>query len=59
MAYQRRASASVNLASSLSLLAQPFLGGQAVLPQSHAGATIAQPQLQPFHCIMNTSRNKL
>lgn len=41
-----------------SLLAQPFLGGQAVLPQSHAGATIASPQLQPFHCVMNTSRNK-
>lgn len=44
---------------SLSLLAQPFLGGQAVLPQSHAGATIAKPQLQAFHCVMNTSRNKL
>lgn len=41
-----------------SLLAQPFLGGQAVLPQSHAGATIASPQLQPFHCVMNMSRNK-
>lgn len=58
---------SVNLTPSItssapplhpSLLAQPFLGGQAVLPQSHAGATIASPQLQPFHCVMNMSRNK-